>query len=74
MTTTQEANQFLNEVTQWASTRADIQALALVGYYARNSAKETSDVDLVLITRVPDRYLKNMAGGFSKVRCASENR
>ena len=60
MTTTQEANQFLNEVTQWASTRADIQALALVGSYARGAAKATSDVDLVVIARKPKRYLHNL--------------
>ena len=50
-------DQFLSDVTQWASTRADIQAPALIGSYARNAAKETSDVDLVLITTDPNLYL-----------------
>ena len=52
-------NQFLSDVTQWASSQSDIQALALVGSYARNAAKETSDVDLVLITTNPDQYLRD---------------
>lgn len=49
--------QFLNQVTGWASAQADILALALVGSYARNAAKDSSDVDLVLIAIDPDRYL-----------------
>jgi predicted nucleotidyltransferase len=52
-------NQFLSDVTQWASSQSDIQALALVGSYARNTAKETSDVDLVLITTNRDQYLRD---------------
>lgn len=59
MATDYDVKRFLNEVTQWASTQADIQALALVGSYARDAARETSDVDLVLIAREPDRYLHN---------------
>lgn len=52
---------FLNQVTVWASARADILALALVGSYARNAAKETSDVDLVLIAADPGQYLKDQS-------------
>ncbi|MFO7631978.1 MAG: aminoglycoside 6-adenylyltransferase [Caldilinea sp.] len=54
-----KVNLFLNDFTQWASAQSDIQALALVGSHARNAATETSDVDLVLITIEPDRYLHN---------------
>ena len=52
---------FLKQMTQWASARADILALALVGSYARNAAKETSDVDLVLIAVDPGQYLKDQS-------------
>jgi hypothetical protein len=52
-----QVTQFLNQVTGWASARADVLALALVGSYARNAAKDTSDVDLVLIVIHPDQYL-----------------
>jgi len=50
---------FLLQVAHWASARPDIQALALVGSYARHTETKTSDVDLVLITSNPDLYLKN---------------
>jgi len=52
-------SQFLNEVTIWASTQSDIQALALAGSYASNTATETSDVDLILITANRSQYLQN---------------
>lgn len=60
MATEQEVQQFLKDITQWVSSQADILALALVGSYARNAARETSDVDLVLIAREPDRYVHNL--------------
>ena len=50
---------FLNEVTRWASSQSDIQALALVGSHARNAATGTSDLDLVLVTVEPNRYLED---------------
>jgi len=52
---------FLNQVTQWASARAEVLALALVGSYARNAPKETSDVDLVLIAPEPGQYLQDQS-------------
>jgi hypothetical protein len=52
-------NEFLRDITEWVSNQQDIQALALVGSYARNAAKETSDVDLVLIVADPNVYLKD---------------
>lgn len=52
-------HRFLEEIANWASAQSDIQALALVGSYARGAAKETSDVDLVLITANPRRYLED---------------
>ncbi len=48
---------FLNEAIRWAEEQADIQALALVGSHARGSAKETSDIDLVLLVDDPHCYL-----------------
>jgi len=57
--TAEKVVQFLDEFTQWASTQADLLALALVGSHARDAATETSDVDLVLIANDPNRYLEN---------------
>jgi predicted nucleotidyltransferase len=60
MSTEKEVKRFLDTFTQWASGQEEVQALALVGSYARNAAKETSDIDLVMIVREPDRYLHNL--------------
>jgi predicted nucleotidyltransferase len=57
--TTEKVNQFLDDVTQWASVQPGILALALVGSYARNAARETSDIDLVLIATKPGDYLED---------------
>jgi len=55
----ERATQFLNEFVEWALTQPDIRAVALVGSYARNAATETSDVDLVLLTRRPEIFLRD---------------
>ena len=44
---------------RWSRRRRDIRAAALVGSYARESAKEKSDVDLVIITEKPRWYIDN---------------
>jgi predicted nucleotidyltransferase len=54
-------NQFLNEFTVWAATHWDVRAVALVGSYARNAATATSDVDLVVVVRQPDEYVRDLA-------------
>lgn len=50
--------QFLSAVVQWASAQLDIVAVALVGSYARGTARPTSDVDLVILTSCPQQYLQ----------------
>jgi predicted nucleotidyltransferase len=50
---------FLADFVQWASTQNDIQGVALVGSYARNTATADSDVDLVILTKEPNQYLRN---------------
>lgn len=52
-------DQFLKAITGWASSQSNMLALALVGSHARVTARKDSDVDLVLITSQPDRYLDN---------------
>ena len=52
-----QANEFINYFTHWVSARSDILATALVGSHARNAAREDSDVDLVIITNDPQKYL-----------------
>ncbi len=50
---------FIEDFMRWSRRRKDIRALALVGSYAREAAKETSDVDLVIITEEPQTYIAN---------------
>ena len=56
----EQVTRFLNEFVAWALTQPDIRAVALVGSYARNAATETSDVDLVLLTRRPEMFLQDI--------------
>ncbi len=49
---------FLSAVVKWASAQPDIVAVALVGSYARGTAKPASDVDLVILTSCPQRYVQ----------------
>lgn len=48
---------FIEDFMRWSTRRKDIRAVALVGSYARESATESSDVDLVIITNNPQKYL-----------------
>ena len=50
---------FLKDFTTWASSQSTIQGVALVGSYARNAAKETSDVDLVILASHPEQLLQS---------------
>ena len=61
MNTFQQANTFIEHFTRWASMQSDILAVALVGSHARNAAREDSDVDLVIITDDPHKYLTHTA-------------
>lgn len=54
-----QVGQFLSRFSQWAADQPEIRAVALVGSYARNEATDTSDVDLIIISSAPDRYLQN---------------
>ena len=54
-----KVNKFLETITRWAASQPDILALALVGSHARETATDTSDIDLVLITLKPDTYISN---------------
>jgi predicted nucleotidyltransferase len=51
---------FLNAFVSWASAREAVQAIGLVGSYARGEAREDSDIDLVLLTDRPQQYLEDL--------------
>lgn len=57
-------------VVEWASTRPDVMAVALVGSYAREAATPWSDIDLVVLTDCPGQYFEDAgwAGRFGGVK------
>ena len=50
---------FLETFSRWALLQPDIEAVALVGSHARDSATEGSDIDLVILTSGVDKYLRD---------------
>lgn len=50
---------FFSVLTAWAATERSIQGVALVGSYARGTATETSDVDLVILADDPQAFLRD---------------
>lgn len=53
-----EVREFLHDVVAWCRGRVDVRAVALVGSWARDEARCSSDVDVVLLTTDPVRYLE----------------
>jgi predicted nucleotidyltransferase len=60
MKTTSHIRDFLDAFVDWASDQSDVQAIALVGSYARGEAKDDSDIDLVILTDQPEKYLADI--------------
>jgi len=55
----EDVESFLKSVIDWAVDQPNIQALALVGSQARGTAREDSDIDLVIIANDPFIYLRD---------------
>ncbi|SRR6266540_373953 len=60
MKTIIDIRDFINIFVEWASAQPDVQAIALVGSYARGAARVDSDVDLVILTDQPQKYLEDI--------------
>ncbi len=54
---TNQVDALLSQITTWAREQPNVLALALVGSYARGTARADSDVDLVLVCEVPSILL-----------------
>ena len=54
-----DIDQFLIELREWAARQEEITGVLLVGSHARGQAREDSDVDVVLLARAPERYLRD---------------
>lgn len=68
-----EIDNFLEKVRKWADLQNDIKAILLVGSYARGQADNDSDIDLILLTNEPDKYLNDQSflsafGNVSKIK------
>lgn len=57
----QEVDRLLTTVVTWSDRQHDIDGLALVGSWAKGTARPDSDLDLVLITTHPQTYRRNGA-------------
>jgi predicted nucleotidyltransferase len=51
-----EVEAFVRGASAWAVVRDDLAAAAIEGSWARDGAREDSDVDLVLLTNEPTAY------------------
>ena len=56
-----ELQHFLAAIKAWAEDQPDIQGVLLVGSHARGTARPDSDVDLVVLTTSPERYLDSIS-------------
>ena len=53
----EDVERFLEAVVAFAEGRDDVRAVALVGSRARGAARPDSDVDIVLLSTDPDKYV-----------------
>ena len=60
MKTIEHIRDFIDGFVAWASAQADVHAVALVGSYARAATHDNSDIDLVLLTDQPEKYLADI--------------
>ena len=60
MKTIDYIREFLNSFVNWASAQEDVQAIGLVGSYARDEARDDSDIDFVILTSQPENYLEDL--------------
>jgi predicted nucleotidyltransferase len=58
--TIEQIRGFLDAFVGWASDQSDVQAIVLVGSYARGAARDDSDIDLVILTDRPEKYLDDI--------------
>ncbi len=52
-----EVRELLEDVAEWATAQSNVRAVALAGSWTRGTAREDSDVDIVVLTDTPSRYV-----------------
>jgi hypothetical protein len=50
---------FVDKLKTWCQQQADIEAVGIVGSWARGTARPESDIDVMLITSNPSKYLSS---------------
>lgn len=65
-TKTAKFNTFIKQVESWSASDASILGVLLVGSHARGTATEDSDIDLVIICEIPQKYCAN-SGWITKI-------
>lgn len=54
-----ELQVFLKSLTNWAAAQSEIGAVAYVGSHARGTATSKSDLDIMILTRDPQKLLQS---------------
>jgi predicted nucleotidyltransferase len=57
----QEYEGIIRSVSTWALNQVDIRGVAVVGSWARGTPSLESDVDLIVLTEAPERYIKSQS-------------
>jgi Nucleotidyltransferase domain len=56
---TSEVDNILRAIKTWAEYQPEIDAVALVGSWARKQAKKDSDIDLMILTPNPNLFFQD---------------
>jgi uncharacterized protein len=56
-----QARAFLSRLCVWAASRVDIQAIIVVGSFARGDARPDSDLDVLVLATEPSTYLRDLS-------------
>ena len=73
---TEGAEDFINQVIDWAKSEEGVLGVALVGSHARGEARLDSDIDFVIISSDPCRYVDDSSWicSFGEIKsCKTEN-
>jgi uncharacterized protein len=55
----EQLNEFLNAVKQWGTETPSVQAIILIGSYARGTSKPDSDIDLCILSSQKQKLLSD---------------
>ncbi len=73
---TEGAENLINLVIDWAKSEEGVLGVALVGSHARGEARQDSDIDLVIISSDPYRYIDDSSwiSSFGEIKsCKTED-